>query len=261
MINPNKYTLWARMGYAARGVIYLTIGTLAILSALGEGGSEADSKGAILSLKSQPFGEALLIVLVIGLVGYILWRAIQGIGDADDHGRSAKGLAVRSGLIISAISHSVLCFWIIKLLLHNTDDSSGQSASSTLSDYVGSDLTAWLVGLVGVIVIGVGLAHLYKGYTCGFKKYMAFPADKSEWMTRVCQFGLIARGVVWGIVGWVVLRSAIVAGSSDKKGISDAFEWLRTSPFGTWLILIVAAGLFAFGVYSFLEAMYRRISK
>lgn len=261
MVNLNKYTAWARMGYAARGVIYLTIGSLAILSVLGASGSDADSKGAVMTIKSQPFGEALLVVLVIGLIGYILWRAVQGIGDADDHGTSVKGLAIRGGLVISAITHSVLCFWIIKLLLHTTDDASGQSASSTVSDYAGSDVTAWLVGLVGVIVIGVGLAHLYKGYTCGFKKYMAFPADKSEWMTRVCQFGLLARGVVWGIVGWVVLRSAIVAGSSDTKGISDAFEWLRTSPFGTWLILIVAAGLFAFGVYSFLEALYRRISK
>lgn len=260
-MNLNNYSLWARMGYAARGILYLTIGALACLSVLGLGGAEADSKGAIRSLKSQPYGDTLLLVLVVSLVGYILWRLIQGIKDADNHGHSYKGLAIRSGLIVSAISHSVLCYWIVTLLLNDADKASGQSTSSTLKEYLGSDFTALVFGFIGVVIIGIGLAHLFKGFTAGFKQYMDFPESKRHWMTPICQFGLVSRGVVFCIVGWIILRSAFVAGTSDNKGIADAFEWLNTTPFGNWLILIIAVGLIAFGAYSFLEAIYRRIEK
>jgi len=65
--------------------------------------------------------------------------------------------------------------------------------------------------------------------------------------------------VVWCIIGWIILRSTFVAGSSDNKGINDAFEWLSTTPYGSWLIIIASIGLFAFGIYSFIESFYRRI--
>lgn len=259
MVKLNSLEVWAKMGYAARGVIYLTIGLLAFYSAMGWQGEQTGSKGAILNLKTQLFGELLLVVLVVGLFGYIIWRFIQGITDTDNHGHSVKGLAIRSGLIISAISHSVLVYWVIKLLLHETDDASGQSASSTASEYLSSDNVTVLFAVVGVAVVVVGIAHLIKGFRSGFEKYIDFPADKKQWLVPICKFGLISRGVVWCIIGWIVLRSTFVAGSSDEKGIKDAFEWLSTAPYGSWLIIIISIGLFAFGVYSFIESLYRRI--
>ncbi|MAD76396.1 MAG: hypothetical protein CML20_16680 [Rheinheimera sp.] len=247
------------MGYAARGLIYLTIGLLAFLSAMGWQGEKTGSKGAILNIKEQPFGEFLLLILVIGLFGYIVWRFFQGITDTDNHGHSAKGLAIRSGLVSSAISHSVLAFWVVKLLLHETDDSSGQSASATASEYLSSDIVTVLFAIIGIVVIIVGIAHLVKGFKSGFKKYIEFPADKKNWLVPICRFGLISRGIVWCIIGWIILRSTFVAGSNEDKGISEAFEWLSTAPYGSWLILIVSIGLFAFGIYSFIESLYRRI--
>lgn len=249
------------MGYAARGIIYLTIGALAFSSAMGWEGDQTGSKGAILSLKSQPFGEILLALLVVGLIGYIIWRLIQGITDTDDHGHSIKGMVIRAGLILSAVTHSVLTYWVIKLLLKKPDNSSAQSASSTMSKYLDADITSLVFGLAGLILIGVGFAHLFKGFTSRFKKYIEFPEDKSRWLVPICQFGLIARGVVWCIIGWIILRSAFVSGTSDNKGIDDAFQWLNTTPFGTSITIIVALGLFAFGVYSFVESLYRRIEK
>lgn len=88
---------------------------------------------------------------------------------------------------------------------------------------------------------------------------MAIPESQYRWIKKVCQFGLISRGIVWCIIGWVVLRSAFISGTSENKGISDALEWLQTTPFGSWLTMTVAVGLIAFGLYSFLEAVYRRI--
>lgn len=247
------------MGYAARGLIYVTIGILALLSTLGLGGEEASSKGAILNLKHQPFGQTLLVILIIGLFGYIIWRFAQGVQDADGHGHSFKGLVVRGALVVSAITHSILCYWTIKLLVHDTQDASGDSVSSSLSAYLGAEITALVVGLIGLILVGVGVAHLFKGYKARFEQYIALPRSHSIWMKKVCQFGLISRGIVWCIIGWVVLRSAFISGTTENKGISDALEWLQTTPFGSWLTMTVAIGLMAFGLYSLLEAVYRRI--
>ncbi|MDF3037290.1 MAG: hypothetical protein K0S28_2564 [Paucimonas sp.] len=104
-----------------------------------------------------------------------------------------------------------------------------------------------------------GFAHIYKGATARFEKYMSIPADKESWARPLCQFGLVVRGVVWLIVGWFLIKSARMAKGGEIEGISGALQWVRDNVYGSWLLGIVAAGLFAFGVYSFLEAAYRRI--
>src|SRR3954468_2573647 len=73
------WLIWlGRMGYVAKGVVYTLIGVLAVQTAIGAGGRTTDSKGALEQVGDAPFGEFLLITIGIGLVGYALWRFIQG---------------------------------------------------------------------------------------------------------------------------------------------------------------------------------------
>ncbi|RYY77307.1 MAG: DUF1206 domain-containing protein [Gammaproteobacteria bacterium] len=241
------------MGYAARGSVYLVIGGLAILAALGEGGKTTDSKGAIVEILHQPFGTVLLVLLIVGLVGYVLWRLVQSIQDTDSHGTSAKGLVVRAGLMASAVSHGFLALWTLKLLLGRND--TPQNTERFLSTGVGHVF----IGLAGIAFVGAGFAHIFKGWTARFERYMDIPADKDVWVRPLCRFGLIARGIVWCIIGWFFIRSAIFAKSGKVEGMAEALELLRANSYGVWLFGIVAAGLFAFGAYSLLEAVYRRI--
>lgn len=88
---------------------------------------------------------------------------------------------------------------------------------------------------------------------------MHIPQVKNIWARPLCRFGLISRGIVWCIVAWFCITSALSAKSGEVKGIVDALELLRETSHGTWLFGIVAAGLFAFGVYSVLQAIYRKI--
>jgi hypothetical protein len=247
---------WAQMGYSARGVIYLVIGGLALLAALGErGGKTTNSKGAILKILEQPFGSAMIFLLIIGLLGYSTWRLIQCFKDPDGHGSTGKGLAVRFGLFISAVAHILLAFWAAKLLMGNGGDSSQSAGSSFLT----TDLGQIALGIAGIAVIVTGFAHIYKGATARFEKYMSIPADKRSWARPVCQFGLIARGVVWLIIGWLFIKAAWMAKGGEIDGTSEALQTLRDHSYGSLLLGIVAAGLFAFGIYCLLEAAYRRI--
>lgn len=252
-----KFKAWARLGYSARGVIYLVIGSLALLTAFGErGGQTTDSKGAIAKILEQPFGDAMMVVLIIGLLGYSSWRLIQSFKDTDGHGSSGKGLAVRSGLFISAVTHILLAVWAFKLLIGNGGGASQGESGSFLTTGLGQIA----LGIAGVAVIVTGFAHIYKGVTARFEKYMNIPADKRSWARPVCQFGLVARGVVWLIVGWFLIKSAWMAKGGEIEGMAEALQSLRDNSYGPWLLGIVAAGLFAFGVYSLLEAAYRRIN-
>ena len=252
----------ARMGYGARGVVYLMIGGLALLTAFGEGGKTTDSKGAITEIMQQPFGYVLLTVLIIGLFGYVVWRFTQAVKDTDGHGNDPKGLAVRSGLFISAISHLFLAFWAMTLLFgeQSRSDSSGGGMQENGRAFLETDIGQMVLGIVGLIVSGVGFAHMYKGWQSRFERYMDIPGNQQQWARPVCRFGLIARGIVWCIVGWFLACSALLAGSGEIKGIAEALDTLRNNAYGTWLFSIVAAGLVAFGVYSVLEALYRRIN-
>ena len=252
-----KFKTWARLGYSARGLIYLVIGGLALLAAFGESGGETtDSKGAILKILEQPFGDVMMGILIIGLLGYSSRRLIQSFRDTDGHGSSGKGLAVRFGLFISAVTHVLLAVWAARILMGNGGGSSGGTGNSFLT----TDLGQIALGIVGAAVIFTGFAHIFKGVTARFEKYMNIPADKKSWARPVCQFGLIARGVVWLIVGWFLIKSAWMAKGGEIEGMAEALQWLRDNAYGPWLLAVVAAGLFAFGVYSVLEAAYRRIN-
>lgn len=250
----------ARLGYSARGVVYLIIGGLALLAAFGEGGKTTDSKGAIMEIMNKPFGNIMLVILIIGLFGYATWRFIQAVKDADSHGKSAKGLAIRSGLFISAITHSLLAIWAIRLLLGSDNNSgSGNQTVENGKAFLETDFGQIGLGAVGLIIIGVGFAHIYKGWQSRFERYMNIPAEQHTWAQPVCRFGLIARGVVWCIVGWFLIKSAMMAGGGEIKGMGEALASLRSADYGGWVFGTVAAGLFAFGIYSLLEAIYRRI--
>src|SRR6516165_9167130 len=70
-------TLLARLGYGAKGVVYLIIGWLAVQVAIGAGGKTTDQRGALQTIHAQPFGRFLLALLIVGLIGFAIWCFLQ----------------------------------------------------------------------------------------------------------------------------------------------------------------------------------------
>ncbi len=148
----------ARAGYAARGVVYLLVGGLAVLAAFGRGGQAEDSRGALQWLLGVPLGDVLLAAIGGGLLGYAIWRSIQATKDTDHHGKDAKGMAIRAGMLSSAVTHTLLAFFAISLIFTFEASSSGGGGSQGVADWLMKQpFGRWLVGGAGLILVGVGL--------------------------------------------------------------------------------------------------------
>jgi hypothetical protein len=248
----------ARVGYAARGVVYLFVGGLAVNAAVGGGGKTTGSKGAMVTMLQQPFGRFLLGGIALGLVGYSIWRFIQAIRDVDHHGTDAKGLAIRGGLLTSAVIHLGLAVYAAALLSGNGGSGDGQSSQTLTAHLMAQPFGRWLVGLAGVAVIGAGVAQIIKGWRAGYEKHMDL-GEARQWVAPVCRFGLVARGVVFVMSGFFLVVAAVRFDPQKARGLQGALESLQGQVYGPILLGVVALGLVAFGIYSILEMRYRRI--
>lgn len=248
----------ARSGYVARAMIYLTIGVMAIWAWWGgQGGVMTDSKGAIQILQEQSFGTFLLVFLVVGLIGYSIWRLIQGLFDADRHGTNAKGMAIRFGLLVSAGTHLALAYFCWQLIQNGSSDS-GTGQKQLVAQALAWPLGQLLVALIAVAVIGFGLSQIVKAINENYKRYMEFPRHR-EVFDAVSKAGLIARGIVFGIIGSALMYAAYTYDPGQAMGLNQVWVFLKSQTYGSYLVLTIAVGLLLFGVYSSLEAIYRRV--
>lgn len=254
-------TFFARAGYAARGVVYLLVGGLTALAVLGQGGGATGSRGALRSVLAAPLGDFLLLAIAVGLVGYSLWRCIQAIKDPDHHGSSTKGVAIRLGLMASSISHLVLAGFTVSLLftLSVGDGGSQEGTQGAVGWLMSQPFGRWLVGLIGLTIAAVGVAHGIKAWKTDFDHRFDMPADTRRWAFPMFRFGLMIRGIVFMIVGALFVVAAYRISPEQAGGTSEALDALRAQPFGKLLLGIVALGLTAFGLYSLMAARYRRV--
>ncbi len=253
---------FARSGYAARGAVYLLVGGLATLAVFGPGGQTEGSRGALQWVLGVPLGDVLLAAIAFGLLGYATWRSIQAIKDPDGHGKDAKGIVIRASMLVSAVTHTLLAVFAASLIFTFESPSGGNGGGGNqgVADWLmAQPFGRWLVGAAGLILIGVGLALFVKGWKAKFEKYFDMPADTQTWAYPLCRFGLAMRGLVFAIVGGFYLLAAYRVNPQQAGGIAEVFSEIREQPFGPWLLAFVATGLFAFGVYSVLEAIYRRV--
>jgi hypothetical protein len=148
----------ARLGYAAKGVVYITIGALATRVAAGSGGKTAGTEGAMESIARQPMGRVLAAFLALGLFGYALWRVVQAIRDPDHKGGGAKGSAIRAGYGTSGLIHMGLAIEGVRLAIGggrgDHSESGVDSRTATLMEQPGGQ---WLVTIVGLSILAFGL--------------------------------------------------------------------------------------------------------
>lgn len=258
MNNTRAAVRWiARLGYGARGLVYVTVGVLVLHAAL-EFEQARDVRGAMQELSTQAGGQIALIAIAAGLVAYSVWRLVQTVLDVDGHGWDVSGVVVRLGLLVSAVMHASLALGCIEIAMRlgNSNSKPVQTAvARTLEWPFGS----WLVIAGGAIVAGAGVAHIHKAATGGFRRWFDASPAAMRWIDPVSRFGLTARGLLFiGIAGFVTY-SALTLDASDARGIEGVMLWVQERAYGRVLLGVLGLGVLAFGAYSLIEACVRRV--
>lgn len=252
-----------RAGYATRGFLYLIIGMLAVLAALGRGGETTDSKGALMKLYQQPFGHALLLLAAAGLFAYAAFRAYWALLDPEHEAQGALGVAKRVGWALVALFHAGLGVFATSLLQGSgaepTDARSGTAELLAWSPPLGR----WLVAAVGACVVGFALQQL----SCSWRAKLDERLDLRDLEpgTRrlaivLSRIGIAARAFVFFVIGGFLIAAAATADPNEAKGFGESLDAFRDTPFGAPLLGAVALGLLAFAAYELIEARYRRMA-
>ncbi|HEX2910772.1 MAG TPA: DUF1206 domain-containing protein [Chloroflexia bacterium] len=254
-----------RLGYATRGIVYLLVGGLATVAALGHGGQLTDKNGALRIIHDQPLGQLLLGIVTVGLFGYALWSLIKAIADTENKGTDPKGIVVRISYAVIALSYGFLAFTALQLLLGSGNG--GQSSDTKTQDWTARFLNLpfgqALVVIAGLIVLGAAAAEFYQAYKAKPLDHLN-QAEMSPKMRQgakwFCQIGLASLGVVIGLIGLFLIIAALQHNPSQAKGLGGALQELAKQPYGQVLLCLVSLGLAIYGVYSLFEARYHQFT-
>jgi hypothetical protein len=258
MNTRSKFHLMARAGYGARGVVFLMVAALALFS--GFAGAEPDTNSALETLLQQPFGRVWIGLIGLGLAGFVVWRLAQSLANADGQDDDAKGYAIRAALFGSAVTYAGLALTSILMALQMSTGSGGSGGEEGIAAWVMSQpFGRYLAGIIGIGFIIGGIVTAMKGIKRSFGRYLELDAEKNSPAVLISIYGLVARGVVFGIIGVLFLYAAFNVDPEQAGGMAEAMAWLRELPFGGIIYAVVALGLAAFGIYNFVEARYRRI--
>ncbi len=257
---PSWISPLARTGYAAKTVVYLTIGIMALLAALGKGGGLIGSSGAVRELASKPFGATIIIVLGIGLLAYSAYRLLCAFVDCENEGEDGSGIAKRLGYLASGLVYGALGVTALTGLGGGSGGNEEEMTSKAM-DVPGG------IFLVGAVALAIAIAGIFQGVKAIGGTYRhkftldSFAASKRNWIEKSAKFGLISRGVVFVVIGAFLLTAAIQSDPSEAKGFGEALGKISQQTYGAVLLAVTAAGLICYSAYCAVLAIYGNFGK
>lgn len=255
----NAFEALARFGYAARGFVYLLLAGLALFSG-GWGGAE-DSKGALTTLLSQPFGRILLGAMALGFFGFCAWRVAQGALNADGREHDLKNAVARAGKLLSAAIYLSLGVFAGSMALGLDGGSSGGGSEEGMTAMLmGLPFGPFLVGAIGLGIIAGGLGNIWKALSGAYRRRLDIPAGSRKLLLPLCTYGIAARGVIFMIIGGFLVYAAFTVSPEQAGSFGEALDWVHGLPFGGVLYVLMALGLLAFAGSCVVFALYRRVN-
>lgn len=245
-----------RFGLVAYGVVHLMIAWVAVQLALGKSNGKASAKGALARLASEPFGHVLIWAVAVGLFLLVGWRLLEA---AAGHREVDGGKRVRARLtslgktaIYGAIGVSA-----VRVATGDGHSSKGSKAlTSRVMDWPGGQ---WIVGLVGLAILGYGARMAWRGVTDDFLEHLdgqGRTGDAGRAYTWLGRAGYVSKGASIGIVGCLFGFAAINHAPRKTGGLDQALREVLQQPFGPLLLLAIAAGIGCYGLFCFARARH-----
>jgi hypothetical protein len=252
-----------RAGFVARGITYGIVGGLALAVALGagKGGTSASQQGALALISRDSMGRLALIVLAAGLLAYALWKLVQGVLGHGPEGGGGVSVKDRVANIGGGIAYIAFFSVAVRTLVDGGGSSSGgpkREATGVLG-WPGGPV---LVGLAGGVLLAISGYQIYDALRGNFAdeaKTGRMGRDERRLYMLLGRIGICARSLVFILVGYFLIKTAIDFSPSSAVGVDGALARLHHQTLGSWLVGLVAAGLLVFATFSFFEARFRQL--
>lgn len=247
----------ARLGYAAKGVVYGLIGWIALRAGM-EAGSPEGTTGALASLTDESGGRIMLVLIAVGLLCHTMWRLVQAFLDPEHPGdKDAKRIGMRVFYGLSAVIYGSLAYTAWQLS-QGERSGSGDSQQVWVQKLLEQPFGTWLVMLAGIGVMAYGLHQIYKSWKGDINRRMTgTDAEVSRGVRIVGRVGTAARGLVLLPVGWFVFAAGREFRAEEAADTGEVLGMLGQG----WLLMAVALGLIAYGLHQVAKAIYRRIEQ
>ncbi len=258
VVDSAPVRLGARFGIGAYGVTHVLIAVLAVQLAFGRSTERTDQSGAFQALAAQPLGVVLLWVLVVGFATVTVWRiyeAIRGFTWVQERRRSLMRRAQSAGQ--AAVSGTLLVLAVTSLL-----GGGGGDTERTTAGVLGLPGGQVLVGLVGVVTAVIGGWTVWDGWSKDFLQDLALPDDRRvrSLAEHSGVVGFVAKGLSLVLIGVLIVIAAVRFDPAQANGLDAALKTLAGQPYGPFLLVALALGLLAYGVFGLVDARYHRIS-
>ena len=252
----------ARVGYGARGFVYLSAGLIILLSTAGLVDNAVGTRGALAWLGLQPLGRAWLLLLGLGLAAFVAWRLMQAVLDADNQGRSWQAVNTRVSQGFSGLGYAFLAVSAFGLLIHTPPDPATAEAREGLAQaerVLSMPFGNWLLVGVGLCIAGIGVGNIVRAWREDFTEYLSCSVDLCRRVAPLARVGYMARGLAWLPLAVLVVAAGLHSEATDVTSFGGALDAVDRQVAGPWLLGAGALGFIAFGLFSFIEARFRRI--
>ena len=249
-----------RGGLVGYGIIHLLFAWLILQIAFGGSSTDGDQSGALHKLAEKPFGTFLIVVIVIGLFAMVIWQLLEAaIGHRSERGRHRLYERIVSGA--RALFYAYFAWTGIKVLRGKSASSADtqQKASEDLMVSTGGRIT---VGLAGVLIAAIGIGLVIYGLQKKFLKHLKtsqMTAKMRRLSTRLGMTGYAAKGAAYGIAGILFVVAAVQYDPDKARGLDATLNELSAQSYGPWLLALTALGIAAYGLFSIVQARYRKV--
>ena len=251
----------ARVGYAACGVVYIAVGTIAAAVAVGLAERPGDAHRVMLLIERLPLGRLLLAALSLGFLGYAALNLVGAVRDQEERGRSLAGIVIRAADALTGAIYLALAVAAVRIAAAPAREG-GRLVESWAAGVLRLPAGALLLGGVGLALLGAAGFLVRRARVEPFEDILdRRMLSLTAWrlLAGAARFGTLARGVVFGASGLLVIEAAITGEPRRVGDVGDALSAVETTPVGAWLLAVVALGFVAYGAYQLAKVRYRRV--
>lgn len=244
LAQQSKFKLFTRVGFAARGTLYVLIAFLLLKT-----GRTEDLNGALEYVGSGN-GAFLLILMAAGMATYALWRLSDAAFGIENGGHDTKAYRKRAVAGVIGGIYLYLAYKAVRIFNGEQSGSGTEQQADKVLDLPGGALMLYVAAIVMLIA---GLSQFQTAFKCGFMRRLD-PKAHQPWVKWFGRLGYSARGVIFIAIAYLIARAASSQSGSKAGGMEQALDTL-SGP----LLYAVGAGLMLFGAFSLVEARYRRL--